>query len=286
MKWIKLFETFVYEDITSTPKNTPKLNIVKKPYQKSINILDTELSDERSDKASKRKVSKGEARKTPTGKPKIEETNGPNNLTSTTSTTTQKPTTTNTTTPSTKNGIYKGRTLPEVTVRARPTNVDNTDILSKYLNGNLELIKIYQEIEKELDDKFTEDHFKKEIKITGGLKSVSNGMNPNTLAKFQKMKKEVPSLEINSLSHRSLKTQQEMFINIAKKRGGKIINGLQQASLPGFSQHHTGKAIDVLNYIKIPGNHQEFYKKYGFELPYPTPTGFRIAEPWHIVDNS
>jgi len=30
MKWIKLFETFVYEDITSTPKNAPKLNIVKK----------------------------------------------------------------------------------------------------------------------------------------------------------------------------------------------------------------------------------------------------------------
>jgi LAS superfamily LD-carboxypeptidase LdcB len=214
MKWIKLFETFVYEDITITPKNTPK-------------------------------------------------TKGPNNPTSTTSTTTQKPTTTNTTTP-----------------------VDNTDILSTYLNGNLELIKIYQEIEKKLNDKFTEDHFKKEIKITGGLKRVSNGMNPNTLAKFQKMKKEVPSLEISSLSHRSLKTQQEMFINIAKKRGGKIIKGLQQASLPGFSQHHTGKSIDVINYKKIPDNHQEFYKKYGFELPYPTYTGFRIAEPWHIVDNS
>jgi len=33
MKWIKLFETFVYEDITFRPKNTPKLNIVKKPEQ-------------------------------------------------------------------------------------------------------------------------------------------------------------------------------------------------------------------------------------------------------------
>jgi len=263
MKWIKLFETFVYEDITSTPKNTPKLNIVKNPYQKSINILDTELSDEISDKAPKREVSKGEARKTPTGKPKTEKTNGPNNPTRTTSTTTQKPTTTNTTTP-----------------------VDNTDILSKYLNGNLELIKIYQEIEKQLDDKFTEDHFKKEIEISGGLKKVSNGMNPNTLAKFQKMKKEVSSLEIHPLSHRSLKTQQRMFINIAKKRGGKIINGLQQASLPGFSQHHTGKSIDVINYKEIPGKHQEFYKKYKFELPYPTFTGFRIAEPWHIFDNS
>jgi hypothetical protein len=36
MKWIKLFETFVYEDITITPKNTPKLNIVKKP---KLNIV-------------------------------------------------------------------------------------------------------------------------------------------------------------------------------------------------------------------------------------------------------
>ena len=31
MKWIKLFETFFREDITSIPKNTPKLNIVEKP---------------------------------------------------------------------------------------------------------------------------------------------------------------------------------------------------------------------------------------------------------------
>jgi len=37
MKHIKLFETFVYEDITITPKNTPKLDIVEKP---KLNIVE------------------------------------------------------------------------------------------------------------------------------------------------------------------------------------------------------------------------------------------------------
>ena len=39
MKHIKLFETFVYEDITITPKNTPKLDIVEKP---KLNIVEKE----------------------------------------------------------------------------------------------------------------------------------------------------------------------------------------------------------------------------------------------------
>jgi hypothetical protein len=92
----------------------------KNPYQKSINILDTEFPDERSDKAPKREVSKGEARKTPTGKPKTEETNGPNNPTSTTSTTTQKPTTTNTTTTTTKNP--QREIGPEGPIRPEPVS--------------------------------------------------------------------------------------------------------------------------------------------------------------------
>ena len=49
MKHIKLFETFVYEDITITPKNTPKLNIVEKPKLNIVERPKEEISITRKD---------------------------------------------------------------------------------------------------------------------------------------------------------------------------------------------------------------------------------------------
>ena len=157
-------------------------------------------------------------------------------------------------------------------------------VLQKYLSAKPELIPLYQDIERILNDKFTEDHFKAEIKYSGGLKELNpnNNMDPKTVEKFNQMKTVAPTISIRDNSFRDYNKQKEVFLKYAKKFGG-ISGGLRQAALPGYSQHHTGKAIDVGNYRTI---NQNIINKYGFKFPYPTDTGFRMAEPWHIIDIS
>ena len=156
---------------------------------------------------------------------------------------------------------------------------ENVTVLQKYLGNNQELIKKYTEIENTLGDKFTEDHFKQEIAYSGPLKQLSNGILPETLEAFNSMKKNVPTISISDNSWRDYDKQKETLITYSKKYGGTISGGLKQAALPGFSQHHTGRAIDVKNYRNLT---PDLLKQYGFVVSYPTQTSFRVAEPWHI----
>ena len=156
---------------------------------------------------------------------------------------------------------------------------ENVTVLQKYLGNNQELIKKYTEIENTLGDKFTEDHFKQEIAYSGPLKQLSNGILPETLEAFNSMKKKVPTISIRDNSWRDYDKQKETLITYSKRYGGTISGGLKQAALPGFSQHHTGRAIDVKNYGNLT---PDLLKQYGFVVSYPTQTSFRVAEPWHI----
>jgi LAS superfamily LD-carboxypeptidase LdcB len=157
-------------------------------------------------------------------------------------------------------------------------------ILNKYLKSKQELIPLYQEIERVLDDKFTEKHFTDEIKYSGGLKELSVGILSSTIENFNKLKKEVPGIRYGKKSYRSYELQKDVFLKYAKKRGGTISGGLYQAALPGFSQHHTGKALDILS--GVSGLTSKILQKHNFILPYPKKTSFRMAEPWHIYFDS
>lgn len=159
---------------------------------------------------------------------------------------------------------------------------ENLTVLQKYLGDNQDLIKIYTDIENILGDKFTEDHFEQEIGYSGPLKSLSKGILPETLKQFNLMKQEIPNISIRENSWRDYNKQKETFLTYAKKYGGTISGGLRQAALPGFSQHHTGKAIDVGNYRMLT---PDILNKYGFVVSYPKQTSFRMAEPWHIYYN-
>jgi len=75
-----------------------------------------------------------------------------------------------------------------------------------------------------------------------------------------------------------------VFLKCAKKRGGTISGGLYQAALSGFSQHHTGKALDILSGVSRLTS--KILQKHNFILPYPKKTSFRISEPWHIYFDS
>jgi hypothetical protein len=156
-------------------------------------------------------------------------------------------------------------------------------LLELYLGRRPELIPIYKDIEKQLGDKFTKDHFTKEINYSGGLKNLSNGISPNVKNAFDKMLAKyglTGKIKIDPNSFRTFQKQKETFIKMAKKHGGKISDGLRQAALPGFSQHHTGKALDVSPSKLLT---DEMLHSFGFKRPYNTDTGFRMTEPWHII---
>ena len=157
-------------------------------------------------------------------------------------------------------------------------------ILNKYLKSKPELIPLYQEIERVLGDKFTEKHFTDEIKYSGGLKELSGGILSSTIENFNNLKKEVSGISYGKKSYRSYELQKDVFLDSANAHGNTISGGLYQAALPGFSQHHTGKALDISSGVsRLKSN---ILQKHNFILPYPTKTSFRMAEPWHIYSKS
>ena len=164
------------------------------------------------------------------------------------------------------------------------TNNSINPILIKYLKSKPQLIPLYQDIEDKLEDEFTENHFQSEIYYSGGLKELSGGLLPSTIDNFNNLKKEIPNITYGKKSYRSYEIQKDVFLDSAKKNGGKISDALYQAALPGYSQHHTGKALDILTGVKQLTS--ERLQKYNFSLPYPKKTSFRMAEPWHIYSNS
>jgi len=164
------------------------------------------------------------------------------------------------------------------------TNNSINPILNKYLKSKPELIPLYQGIERVLNDKFTEKHFTDEIKYSGGLKELGGGILLSTIENFNNLKKEVPSISYGKKSYRSYELQKDVFLDSANAHGNTISGGLYQAALPGFSQHHTGKALDMSSGVsRLKSN---ILQKHNFILPYPTETSFRMAEPWHIYSKS
>lgn len=154
-------------------------------------------------------------------------------------------------------------------------------VLTTNLKTRPELIPLYQEIETKLGDRFTQEHFDSETSYSGGLKNVGSGLSPNAVASFNNMVKNynLSGVRIKDNSFRDYTKQKDTFIEMAIKNGGKIRNGLRQAALPGFSQHHTGKAFDISSSNLVT---DKMLSSFGFERPYPTDTGFRMPEPWHI----
>lgn len=167
--------------------------------------------------------------------------------------------------------------------KSKPKKPVTKSVLDYYLVSRPELIPIYREIEKSLGDKFVKNHFQKEINYSGGLKKITNGVSQNAMTMFNKMLEKYNlkgKVKVSDNSYRDYQKQKNTFIEMAKKHGGKIKDGLRQAALPGFSQHHTGKALDVSPSSLIT---DKMLQEFGFKRPYKTDTGFRMPEPWHIL---
>ena len=102
---------------------------------------------------------------------------------------------------------------------------------------------------------------------------------------------EILGYNIQAIStYRTIEYQENLYNNYVKKDG--VANADTYSARPGFSEHHTGLAIDVDNKLLSYTNFEKTKEfnwmlenayKYGFILRYPkdsTITGY-IYEPWH-----
>jgi hypothetical protein len=156
-------------------------------------------------------------------------------------------------------------------------------VLFYNLDANKTLIALYKQIQDKLKDKFTEEHFKAETTMSGGFKPAAGRVNSTAMSALTKLQEQYPTVTINRNSKRALYrdyvTQADLFVEVAMRRGGTISGAMRQAALPGFSQHHTGKAFDIKGYDTIDDN---ILDQFGFERPYLKASKWRISEPWHI----
>lgn len=177
--------------------------------------------------------------------------------------------------------------ISESQLRSLFENIDDesVNVLSTYLSEVPSLIPIYEDIEKQLGEKFKPSHFEQEIQYSDGLKPENGSLSPDALSSFKLMLKNnnlTGTVKYHPDSYRDYNLQKKYFLKYANKYGaGKKIDGaLTRAALPGFSQHHTGKALDFSPSYSISNS---TLKKYGFIRPYPIKTSFRMEEPWHIL---
>lgn len=141
----------------------------------------------------------------------------------------------------------------------------------------------------------TDDHIKKELEQEGNWRSDNGSVNTNAKTSIDNLiiaaKKEFPELASYGLisGYRSYDKQVINFGN--KVKSGRSIDNVQRANtIPGFSQHHTGRAFDIFSVNpgwwnsrpKIKQWVADNAEKYGFIVTYKTPGILRIAEPWHL----
>lgn len=180
---------------------------------------------------------------------------------------------------------------------------EQVNTISNYVS-NPKLKGILREIENEFGEKFTDDHFKTEIGMSGNIKPEAGGLLPEVIDAFDKMKNESGCNDIFikltddkdptlNVSYRSYDDQKDRFLNegkLAPQGQSKIGFAMKRVSIPGYSQHHTGRAIDYGgNTICLRSNawsNNDFtnVNKWGFTLPYMS-GNIRMKEPWHLYFN-
>tara|TARA_R110002072_G_scaffold36524_3_gene107532 strand:+ start:17293 stop:17826 length:534 start_codon:yes stop_codon:yes gene_type:complete len=120
-------------------------------------------------------------------------------------------------------------------------------------------------------------------------------MTPNTFTAWRKMKNHATndSIELQIVSaYRSIDYQCDLFLR-KLGRGVPLEEILKVNAIPGFSQHHTGRALDLTT-PEFPPLEESFESsaafewlmahayQYEFELSYPANNNQGIDyEPWH-----
>ncbi len=177
-----------------------------------------------------------------------------------------------------KNKTGSKTTTSSATITGLPQNIQNA--ISK--------------LKKEYGIDITNDNIKKEFDQEGNFREDNGGENPDARKQIDKLisdaKSKFPKLSKFGIvsGYRSYEDQVKNFGSKAKTRG--VDNTQKANTVPGFSQHHTGKAFDIFSVDSGWWNTNsdvkdwvaDNAKNYGFDVTYKTQGPLRIAEPWHL----
>jgi len=152
-----------------------------------------------------------------------------------------------------------------------------------------------QDMEKKYKIKITKDHIDKELEQEGRTVDDAGGENSKAVKQINLLVRDIKKLFEKELQgkgvlsgYRSYKDQVKNFGDKASSRG--VDDTQKSNALPGFSQHHSGKAFDIFSVDTSWWNSRPKIKdwvannseKYGFKVTYKEQGPLRIAEPWHL----
>jgi D-alanyl-D-alanine carboxypeptidase len=151
-----------------------------------------------------------------------------------------------------------------------------------------------QDLKDDWKTEITDEHVDKEFDQEGTWRSDNGGVDQTAKTNIEKLIKDCNSkFSITGGIVSGYRSYDDQVDNFGRKVriDGRTIEDVQASnSLPGFSQHHTGKAFDIYsvdpswwdarpNVKKWVANNA---KNYGFEITYKTKGTLRNAEPWHL----
>lgn len=140
----------------------------------------------------------------------------------------------------------------------------------------------------------TQSHIDKEFEQEGSWRDDAGSVNQDALTNINKLIKDCNSKFGNlggvKSGYRSYDDQVKNFGRKVKNDGRTIDNVQASNTIPGFSEHHTGKAFDIFSTEESWWEARPEVKKwvadnasnYGFRVTYKTPGTLRVAEPWHL----
>jgi hypothetical protein len=184
----------------------------------------------------------------------------------------------------------------------RLTESDLVRLVKRVINEQSLLLKLPIEIQsaiKKLEQtykvKIEDSNIQSELSQEGNYYPDNGSENPQARQQINKLVAKIHQLfpktrNLGVISgYRGYVKQLEVFGRHVVAQGG-VSNRQKNVTLPGFSQHHTGKAFDILSVEPTWWNSNPDVKKwvaenvgnYGFKVSYPNPGVLRNEEPWHL----
>ena len=172
---------------------------------------------------------------------------------------------------------------------------DNENPIDTKLPANIQ--KLMDKLKSKWGVVITQSHIDKEYEMEGNVRPDAGSVNKTAENKIKELikdcKKAYPNVnypaDIKS-GYRNYDTQVDNFGKKVKNEGRSIENVQASNCLPGFTQHHTGRAFDIFSVdtswwdknSKVKKWVADNCKKYGFKVTYTKPNQLRIPEPWHL----
>ena len=178
-------------------------------------------------------------------------------------------------------------------------NTETTNDTKKTTNDNKLPSGVLSSIEKLKKSPYnlniTQDHIDKEFKMEGGSRPDNGGVNKEAEKKVKELiidcKLAYPNVKYPSDIVSGYRSYDDQVLNFGTKAKTRGVDDTQKSnSLPGFSQHHTGKAFDIFSVENSWWDENKDVKdwvlknaiKYGFEVTYVNTGKLRVPEPWHL----